>query len=65
MVPCGDCGGVCGTYLSTEDVSDPHFMVVHDRSQMISWEQVGFQQYWVSRQRGMRVLELPKHKICS
>jgi len=43
-------------YLSAQDMSDTHFVVIHYRSEMVSGEKVGFQQNWVSRKRSMRIL---------
>ena len=38
-----------GAYLTTKDMSDPHFMVIDHVGQMISGELVRLEQYWVGR----------------
>lgn len=50
-------------YLTTKDVSDPHFMVVDHVGQMISRELVRLEQYWVGRQRLGGVPYVEEHQI--
>ena len=41
--------GVGGTYLTTKDMSDPHFAVIDHIGQMISRELVRLEQYRIGR----------------
>jgi hypothetical protein len=46
-------------------MSDTHFMVVHNRSQVVSGVKVGFEQYGVRGQRRVGIFQLSKHQVGS